>query len=65
VTHGSPALLINNAAVIASNAPLWKVPTTEVRATLNVNIAGTVNTIRHFVPAMAKRGGVIVNFSSG
>lgn len=64
-THGAPDLLINNAAVIASSAPLWKVPETEVRATLEVNVAGTVNTIRHFVPMMEKRGGVIVNFSSG
>ncbi len=65
VTHGAPDLLINNAAVIAISAPLWKVPAAEITATLNVNIAGTVNTIRHFVPAMAKRGGIIVNFSSG
>ena len=65
VTHGAPDLLINNAAVIASNARLWKVPAAEISASLNVNIAGTVNTIRHFVPAMEKRGGVIVNFSSG
>lgn len=64
-THGAPDLLINNAAVIATSAPLWKVPATAIAATLNVNIAGTVNTIRHFVPAMEKRGGVIVNFSSG
>ena len=65
VTHGAPDLLIYNAAVIARSAPLWKVPAEEIAATLNVNIAGTVNTIRHFVPAMGKRGGVIVNFSSG
>ena len=65
VTHGAPDLLINNAAVIAANAPLWKVPAAEIASTLNVNIAGTVNTIRHFVPAMGKRGGIIVNISSG
>ena len=65
VTHGAPDLLINNAAVIATSAPLWKVPASEIASTLNVNIAGTVNTIRHFVPAMEKLGGVIVNFSSG
>ncbi len=64
-THGAPDLLVNNAAVIARNAPLWKVPSAEITATLNVNIVGTVNMIRHFVPAMEKRGGVIVNFSSG
>ena len=33
---------------------------------LAVNVAGTVNVIRHFVPAMIERGrGVIVNLSSG
>lgn len=66
VTHGAPDLLVNNAAVIAKNAPLWEVPASEVAATLGVNVAGTVNTIRHFAPAMIARGrGVMVNFSSG
>jgi NAD(P)-dependent dehydrogenase (short-subunit alcohol dehydrogenase family) len=66
VTHGAPDLLVNNAAVIAANAPLWKVPASEITATLGVNITGTVNTIRHFTPSMIARGsGVIVNFSSG
>lgn len=65
-THGAPDLLVNNAALIARNAPLWKVPAQEVAATLAVNVGGTANTIRHFVPAMIGRGrGVIVNFSSG
>jgi NAD(P)-dependent dehydrogenase (short-subunit alcohol dehydrogenase family) len=66
ITHGAPDLLVNNAAVIARNAPLWKVPPEEIAATLNVNVTGTVNTIRHFAPTMIARGrGVIVNFSSG
>ena len=65
-TNGAPDLLVNNAAVIARNAPLWKVPAPEIAATLAGNVAGTVNTIRHFAPAMISRGrGVIVNFSSG
>ncbi|MEQ1853818.1 MAG: SDR family oxidoreductase, partial [Chthoniobacteraceae bacterium] len=65
-THGAPDLLVNNAAIIAKNAPLWKVSADEVTASLAVNIGGTVNTIRHFTPAMIARGrGVIVNFSSG
>ncbi len=65
-THGAPDLLVNNAAVIAKNAPLWKVPAAEIADTLAVNVRGTVNTIRHFAPAMIARGrGVIVNFSSG
>jgi NAD(P)-dependent dehydrogenase (short-subunit alcohol dehydrogenase family) len=33
---------------------------------IDVNIKGTANVIRHFVPAMiARKTGVIVNFSSG
>ena len=65
-THGAPDLLVNNAAVIAKNAPLWKVPADEVARTLAVNIGGTANVIRHFAPAMIARGrGVIVNCSSG
>jgi NAD(P)-dependent dehydrogenase (short-subunit alcohol dehydrogenase family) len=64
--HGAPDLVVNNAAVIARNAPLWEVPETEIDAVLRVNVAGTVNVIRAFTPAMieAKRG-VMVNISSG
>jgi NAD(P)-dependent dehydrogenase (short-subunit alcohol dehydrogenase family) len=33
---------------------------------MDVNVKGVANVIRHFVPAMIRRGrGVIVNFSSG
>jgi len=63
---GAPAWLLNNAAVIATNAPLWEVPPEEIDAVLSVNLRGVVNVLRGFLPAMisAKRG-VIVNFSSG
>lgn len=61
-----PDFLINNAAVINSNAPLWQVPAEEFDRLTAVNINGIANTIRHFVPAMiAKGSGTIVNFSSG
>jgi NAD(P)-dependent dehydrogenase (short-subunit alcohol dehydrogenase family) len=64
--YGPPHLLLNNAALINRNAPLWKVPAEEFQTLVNVNIVGTANCIRHFVPAMAtRRVGVIVNFSSG
>ena len=62
----APDLLLNNAAIINQNAPLWKVPAQEFSQVIDVNIKGVVNVIRHFVPAMIGRGsGVIVNFSSG
>jgi NAD(P)-dependent dehydrogenase (short-subunit alcohol dehydrogenase family) len=65
-THAAPDLLLNNAALINRNAPLWKVPAQEFSDVMDVNIKGVANVIRHFVPAMIKAGsGVIVNFSSG
>ena len=61
-----PELLINNAAVINRNAPLWKVSAGEFSAVVDVNIKGVANIIRHFVPAMIRQSsGIIVNFSSG
>jgi NAD(P)-dependent dehydrogenase (short-subunit alcohol dehydrogenase family) len=63
---GPPDLLINNAATINANAALWNVPPDEFSSVIDVNIKGMFYVIRHFVPAMIKRGsGVIVNFSSG
>lgn len=65
-SHGPPDYLINNAAVMNISAPLWKIPAAEFDLLTAVNINGTANTIRHFLPAMAERGaGTIVNFSSG
>ena len=64
--HGAPDLLVNNAALINRNACLWDVSAQEFSDVVDVNIKGVANIIRHFVPAMVKRGsGVIVNFSSG
>jgi len=64
--YGPPDLLLNNAATINQNAPLWQVPADEFRRVIDVNIVGVTNCIRHFVPLMVKRRrGVIVNFSSG
>ena len=62
---GPPDLLLNNAALVNRNAPLWEVPAEEFSRVIDVNIKGVANVIRHFVPAMIERGsGVIVNFSS-
>lgn len=61
-----PDLLINNAALINNPAPLWNVSSEEFSQLIDVNIKGTANVIRHFVPAMiARESGIIVNFSSG
>src|ERR1051326_5344887 len=62
--HGAPRLLLNNAAIINKNARLWEVSAEEFSQVIDVNIKGTVSVIRHFLPAMLKKGkGVIVNFS--
>jgi len=63
---GAPDLLLNNAALINRNARLWEVPAEDFSRVIDVNIKGVTNVIRHFAPAMvARRSGVIVNFSSG
>ena len=65
-SHGAPDLVLNNAALINKNAPLWRVPAAEFSDVVDVNVKGVANVIRHFVPAMiAAERGVIVNFSSG
>lgn len=62
---GAPDYLINNASVINRNAPLWEVPAEEFSAVIDINVKGTANTIRSFLPAMIDRGtGIVVNFSS-
>lgn len=62
----TPDLVINNAAFIAQNAPLWEVPPEEFGRVIDINIKGVASVLRHFLPAMVRRkSGVIVNFSSG
>ncbi len=64
--YGSPDLLINNAAVPHQRIPLWEIDAEECDRVLDVNIKGVTNVIRNFVPAMvARKHGVIVNFSAG
>lgn len=62
----APDLILNNAATINLNAPLWEVSADEFSRVIDINIKGVANVIRHFVPAMvAQSRGIIVNFSSG
>lgn len=63
--YGAPDVLVNNAGMINRNAPLWRVTDIEFSRILDVNVKGVANLIRAFVPSMvARRTGVIVNFSS-
>lgn len=63
---GAPTFLLNNASIINSNSYLWQISAEEFNNVIDINIKGTTNVIRHFVPEMIKAGkGVVVNFSSG
>jgi len=63
---GAPDLLINNAALMNASLPLWEVPAEEFDQLMRVNVGGTANVLRAFLPAMIERGtGVAVNLSSG
>jgi NAD(P)-dependent dehydrogenase (short-subunit alcohol dehydrogenase family) len=65
-SHGPPELLLNNAALINANAPLWEVPVAEFSQVVDTNVKGVFYTMRVFLPAMIRAGrGVVVNFSSG
>lgn len=64
--HPPVDLLLNNAGVINTNAPLWEVPPEDFSRVIDVNLKGSYHVIRAFLPSMIERGqGVIVNFSSG
>jgi NAD(P)-dependent dehydrogenase (short-subunit alcohol dehydrogenase family) len=65
ISHGPPDLLLNNAGVINKNARLWEIDPAEFSQVIDVNLKGTANILRHFLPGMLKRRtGVIVNFTS-
>ena len=53
---GSPDLLVNNAALINTPAPLWKVTEDDFSQVIDVNIKGVSNVIRVAVAMMIARG---------
>ena len=62
---GPPTLLVNNAGKINSNAPLHEVSEEEFLEVFKVNVCGTHNMIKAFLPKMEGLSqGMIVNFSS-
>ncbi len=62
----TPDLVVNNAGLMNRPAPLWEIDDGEFSQVLQVNVGGTANVIRAFLPAMIDRGsGVVVNMSSG
>ena len=64
-TLGVPSLLLNNAGKINKNAQLHEISSDEFLDVLQVNLCGTHNMIKAFLPSMLAAGsGTIVNFSS-
>jgi 3-oxoacyl-[acyl-carrier protein] reductase len=62
---GPVDVLVNSAGIAGPNKPLLDTTPEEWRRVFDVNVLGTVNTMRVFVPGMRDRGwGRVVNFAS-
>jgi len=62
---GPVDVLINSAGIVGANKPLLETTADQWRRVFEVNVLGTVNTMRAFVPGMCERGwGRVVNFAS-
>ncbi|WP_433292094.1 SDR family NAD(P)-dependent oxidoreductase [Actinoplanes sp. CA-030573] len=62
---GDVDILVNSAGIVGPNVPLWEVPPEGWEKVFAVNVGGTFNTCRAFVPGMIARGwGRIVNIAS-
>jgi 3-oxoacyl-[acyl-carrier protein] reductase len=62
---GPVDVLVNSAGIVGPNKPLLETTVQDWRRVLDVNVLGTVNTMRAFVPGMRDRGwGRVVNIAS-
>ncbi len=62
---GPVDILINCAGIVGPNTPLWEIADDEWAKVFAVNVTGTFNLCRAFVPGMRERSwGRIVNFAS-
>ena len=62
---GPVDVLVNSAGIVGSNKPLLETTADEWRRVLEINVLGTVNTMRVFIPGMRDRGwGRVVNIAS-
>ena len=64
-TVGPIHILINSAGIVGPNLPLWEISDEDWAKTFAVNVTGTFNTCRAFIPGMRELGwGRVVNFAS-
>lgn len=62
---GTPDMLINGAAIIHNLANVWEIPSLEFENVMKVNVNGTFNVLKAFLPFMIeKKQGIIINISS-
>jgi len=62
---GPVDVLVNSAGIVGPNKPLLETTAQEWQRVLDVNVLGTVNAMRVFVPGMRERGwGRVVNLAS-
>ena len=62
---GDVDVLVNSAGIVGPNKPFLQTTAEEWRHVLDVNVLGTVNTMRVFIPGMRSRGwGRVVNIAS-
>ena len=62
---GSPDVLINNVGVYGKLMNFWELPAEDFNRVVDVDIKGTANVTRHFVPQMISSGrGVVCNVTS-
>jgi NAD(P)-dependent dehydrogenase (short-subunit alcohol dehydrogenase family) len=62
---GPVDVLVNSAGIVGANKPLLETTTAQWHLVLDINVLGTVNTMRVFVPGMCERGwGRVVNLAS-
>jgi 3-oxoacyl-[acyl-carrier protein] reductase len=62
---GPVDILVNSAGIVGPNKPLWEVDDDEWAAVFAVNVVGTFNLCRAFVPGMREAGwGRVVNIAS-
>jgi 3-oxoacyl-[acyl-carrier protein] reductase len=62
---GAADVLVNSAGVVGPNTPLLETQDEQWRTVFDVNVTGTVRTMRAFVPGMVERGwGRVVNLAS-